>query len=75
MYMGQSRSDPGPIEMKRHVHSIVTRTPTGAVQLPRHLERPPFAEPSRERIKSALPELVDVPTIYIAQALRGKAQE
>lgn len=76
MHRRAARSDPGPADVAwqgRYRSTSVPRTP--AVQLPRNLERPPFAETPPEVIRQTMPELVNVPTLYIAQMLRAQANE
>lgn len=56
---------------KHHSYQAPPHSPT--IQLPRTLARPPFAEVSRDAIKAAAPELLNVPVEYIRRGLTEKA--
>ncbi|KAH7928373.1 hypothetical protein BV22DRAFT_1004964 [Leucogyrophana mollusca] len=45
------------------------------VQLPRTLQRPPYAEVPRQNVAAVAPELADVPLEYVRRGLRVKANQ
>ncbi|KAH7915945.1 hypothetical protein BJ138DRAFT_996883 [Hygrophoropsis aurantiaca] len=45
------------------------------VQLPRTLQRPPYAEVPRQNVATVAPELADVPLEYVRRGLRVKANQ
>ncbi|KAG6895746.1 hypothetical protein C0992_012864 [Termitomyces sp. T32_za158] len=78
--MFQVASHPTSFDLHSYAHA--PRRPSApspslvpAVQLPRTLARPPFAEVSREAIAAAAPELADIPAEYIRNGLHSKANE
>ncbi|KAG6909322.1 hypothetical protein DXG01_001121 [Tephrocybe rancida] len=69
-----------PTSFDKHSYSHSQRRPivpqTGpAVQLPRTLARPHYAEVSRDAIAAVAPELAEVPAEYIRRGLRPRANE
>ncbi|GLB39721.1 putative homolog of CLP1 of Coprinus cinereus and of Schizophyllum commune [Lyophyllum shimeji] len=78
--MFQVASHPTAFDTPAYVHShrrsgssAAPQSP--AVQLPRTLARPPFAEVSRDAITAVAPELANVPAEYIRRGLRPRANE
>ncbi|KAG6868040.1 hypothetical protein C0993_008018 [Termitomyces sp. T159_Od127] len=78
--MFQVASHPTAFDLHSYAHaprrpSVPSPSLVPAVQLPRTLARPPFAEVSRDAIAAAAPELADIPAEYIRTGLRSKANE
>ncbi|TFK32276.1 hypothetical protein BDQ12DRAFT_739501 [Crucibulum laeve] len=76
--MFQVASHPTSFAMHGHgyqqsTHSSSSVSPT--VQLPRTLQRPSFADVSRDAIITASPECADVPAEYLRRGLRARTSE
>ncbi|EGO01212.1 hypothetical protein SERLA73DRAFT_167340 [Serpula lacrymans var. lacrymans S7.3] len=54
---------------------MATASPSQNVQLPRTLQRPPYAEVSRDNIAALEPDLAGVPLEYVRRGLRVKANQ
>jgi hypothetical protein len=73
--MLQVPAHPTTFSRRHHLAPLPPRSSSPSVQLPRRLDRPRFAEVSRDAILAAAPELADVPAEYIRRGLLSDANK